>query len=80
MLNQIAVRCGTDLDAAKADALTQRTIERVQREGECFIGGAQWRGARIIRISVISEGTTEEDADRSVDAIVRAWRTERQAG
>jgi glutamate/tyrosine decarboxylase-like PLP-dependent enzyme len=79
VLNQVAVRCGTDLDGATADALTQRTIARVQREGECFLGGAVWGGRQIIRISVINALTTEADADRSADAILRAWRTEREA-
>lgn len=76
VLDQIAVRLGTDLDPAKADALTQRTIERVQREGECFVGGAHWRGRQIIRVSVISAPTTDADIDRSAEAIISAWRAE----
>lgn len=79
VLNQVAVRCGTDLDGATADALTQRAIARIQREGECFVGGAVWGGRQIIRISVINATTTEADADRSADAILRAWRAEREA-
>ena len=79
VLNQVAVRLGTDLDPAKADALTQRTIERVQREGECFVGGAHWRGRQIVRISVISSPTTDADIDRSAEAIISAWRNERGA-
>lgn len=79
VLNQIAVRLGTDLDPAKADALTQRTIERVQREGECFVGGANWHGRQIVRISVISAPTTDADIDRSAEAIIAAWRNERGA-
>jgi glutamate/tyrosine decarboxylase-like PLP-dependent enzyme len=79
VLNQVAVRLGPDLDGAVADALTDRTIARVQREGACFIGGANWRGRQIIRVSVMSAGTTEADIDRSADAILSAWRAERQA-
>jgi glutamate/tyrosine decarboxylase-like PLP-dependent enzyme len=79
VLNQVAVRLGTDLDPAKADALTQRTIERVQRESECFVGGAHWRGRQIVRISVISAPTTDADVDRSAEAIISAWRNERGA-
>jgi glutamate/tyrosine decarboxylase-like PLP-dependent enzyme len=77
VLNQVAVRLGTDLDGARADELTQRTIARVQREGECFVGGAVWRGRQIVRISVISAPTTDADIDRSADAIISAWRAER---
>lgn len=79
VLNQVAVRLGRGLDDAVSDALTQRTIERVQRDGECFIGGAEWHGRQIVRISVISAGTTEADVDRSADAIVNAWRSVRGA-
>ncbi len=76
VLNQVAVRLGADLEAGRADALTQRTIERVQREGECFIGGALWRGKQIVRVSVINARTTEADIDLSADAILTAWRAE----
>lgn len=79
VLNQVAVRFGTDLLGAQADALTDRTIARVQREGECFVGGANWRGRQIVRVSVISENTTDADIDRSAAAILSAWRAERHA-
>jgi glutamate/tyrosine decarboxylase-like PLP-dependent enzyme len=78
-LNQVAVRLGKDMDGAHSDALTQRTIARIQREGECFVGGAHWRGRQIIRISVIGASTTEADIDRSAEAILSAWRAERGA-
>lgn len=79
VLNQVAVRLGTDLEGAYADALTDRTIARVQRDGVCFVGGANWRGRQIIRVSVISENTTDEDIDRSAEAILTAWRAEKHA-
>jgi glutamate/tyrosine decarboxylase-like PLP-dependent enzyme len=79
VLNQVAVRLGTDMDGAAADALTDRTIARIQRDGVCFVGGANWRGRQIIRISVISANTTDADIDRSADAILSAWRAERHA-
>src|SRR5262249_17001435 len=79
VLNQIAVRLGRDMDGAQSDALTLKTIERIQREGECFVGGALWRGRQIIRISVIGLGTTEADVDRSAAAILSAWRAEKPA-
>jgi glutamate/tyrosine decarboxylase-like PLP-dependent enzyme len=76
-LNQVAVRFGRDLDTATGDALTERIIARIQREGECFLGGALWRGRQIMRVSVIGEATSEADIERSAAAILRAWRAER---
>jgi glutamate/tyrosine decarboxylase-like PLP-dependent enzyme len=79
VLNQVAIALGTDLDVAQADALTQRTIARIQKEGVCFVGGAHWRGRQIVRVSVISANTTDADVDASAEAILSAWRTERGA-
>jgi len=79
VLNQVAVRLGRDMDGAQSDALTERTIARVQRDGVCFIGGAQWRGRNIVRVSVIGADTTEADIDASAEAILAAWRAERGA-
>jgi glutamate/tyrosine decarboxylase-like PLP-dependent enzyme len=78
-LNQVAVRLGADLEPAVADALTHKTIARVQNEGVCFVGGASWRGRQIVRVSVISGGTSESDIDVSAEAIISAWRAERAA-
>ncbi len=74
VLNQVAVRLGADLDPDTADRLTRLAITRIQREGVCFAGGAQWRGTWIIRLSVIGFSTTEADIDRSAEAIIAAWR------
>ncbi|WP_239590803.1 pyridoxal phosphate-dependent decarboxylase family protein [Vitreimonas flagellata] len=80
VLNQVAVCLGPDMDVAKADELTARTIARIQNEGVIFVGGAVWRGRQIIRISVCSMNTTEADVAVSADAILSAWRAERDAG
>jgi hypothetical protein len=50
-------------------------IARVQEDGTCFAAGAQWKGLWIMRLSIISWATTEEDAHRSVAATISAWRT-----
>lgn len=69
VLNQVVVRFGDD------DALTRRVIDRIQVDGTCFAAGAEWNGQWIMRLSVTSWATSEEDADRSVGAIVSAWRS-----
>lgn len=73
-LNQVAVRFGSDLPVAEGDALTQAVIARLQADGTCFAGGAKWRGQSIMRLSVISWPTDDEDADAAVAAILCAWR------
>ncbi len=67
VLNQVLVGFGDD-------ARTDGVIERVQRSGECWMGGTTWRGQRLMRISVSSWRTTEDDVDRSVAAVVAAMR------
>ena len=73
LLNQAVLRFGADASADEGDRLTLATIARVQAQGECFVGGAQWRGRWVMRLSVIG-ATQQADALRSADAIVAAWR------
>ncbi len=73
-LNQIIVRFGAEGPHQRGDELTRAVIDRIQSDGICFAGGAMWRGQWIMRLSCISCATTERDADRSVEAIIDAWR------
>ncbi len=68
VLNQVLVRFSGDDDATNA------VIERTQRDGTCWLSGSTFRGEAVMRISVGGWQTTEEDADRSVDAIQAAFR------
>lgn len=77
VLNQVAVRLGTDLDINIADDLTREALARIVSDGVCYVGGAQWRGAWIMRLSVINYATTEADVDRAAEAIIRIWRAVR---
>ncbi len=73
VLNQVLVRCvPATREPADADAFVDATIDAVQRDGTCWLGGTTWKGARAIRISVSNWSTTEADIDRSADAILRA--------
>jgi glutamate/tyrosine decarboxylase-like PLP-dependent enzyme len=74
VLNQVIVRFGADEPPEKGDDLTRKTIEHIQADGTCFMSGACWRGMWVMRVSVISAATTEVDADRTVEAVRRAWR------
>jgi glutamate/tyrosine decarboxylase-like PLP-dependent enzyme len=67
VLNQVLVGFGDD-------ETTDAVIDRVQRDGTCWMGGTTWRGRRYMRISVSNHSTTEADVDRSVEAILRCWR------
>ena len=73
-LNQAVIRFGAAEPTARGDALTQRVIERIQADGICFASGAQWKGLWVMRLSVISWFTTDEQADRALAAIIAAWR------
>lgn len=65
VLNQVLVGFGDD-------DRTERVIANIQHEGTCWMGGTTWKGERLMRISVSNWTTTEEDVDRSVEAIRRA--------
>jgi glutamate/tyrosine decarboxylase-like PLP-dependent enzyme len=65
VLNQVLVRF-------ESDERTDQVIEAAQREGTCWMGGTNWRGMRLMRIAVSNWSTTEDDVDRSVNAILAA--------
>jgi glutamate/tyrosine decarboxylase-like PLP-dependent enzyme len=63
-LNQVLVSFG---DAET----TQRVIAGIQQDGTCWCGGTQWHGQTAMRISVSGWATTEEDVERSLEAMLR---------
>lgn len=65
VFNQVLVAC----DSAEQ---TTATLKQIQAGGVCWCGGSQWNGEPVIRISVCSHVTTEEDVMRSVQAFVDA--------
>jgi glutamate/tyrosine decarboxylase-like PLP-dependent enzyme len=67
VLNQVLVSFG---DAES----TNRVISRIQKDGTCWCGGTVWQGRTAMRISVSSWATTDEDVERSIDAMVRATK------
>ena len=67
VLNQVLVSFG-DPDT------TQRVIDRIQQGGTCWCGVTKWQGRVAMRISVCNWATTEDDVNRSLDAMLTAKR------
>ena len=65
VLNQVLVSFGEPAE-------TVRAISALQAEGTCWCGGTVWQGRTAMRISVSSWATTEDDVERSLEAIKRA--------
>lgn len=59
VFNQVLVQCATD-------EKTEEVLSSVQEMRTCWAGGSIWNGRKVIRISVCSWATTEEDIGRSV--------------
>ncbi len=70
-LNQVLVRF-EPTGGGDADAFTRLVVERVQRDGTCWLSGSVWKGLGVMRFSVSGQATTEADIDRSVAAIAAA--------
>ncbi|OGU28192.1 MAG: pyridoxal-dependent decarboxylase [Ignavibacteria bacterium GWA2_35_9] len=64
VVNQVLVSFG---DAER----TNKIISEIQKDGTCWCGGTIWQGKTAMRISVSSWATTEEDVERSLEAIIR---------
>lgn len=64
VLNQVLVSFG---DPAR----TQEVIAAIQRDGTCWAGATVWQGYTAMRISVSSWATTDEDVERSLEAMIR---------
>jgi hypothetical protein len=54
-------------------------IERVQRDGTCWLSGSTFRGKTVMRISIVGWQTTADDVERSASAILEAARAEAAA-
>ena len=67
VINQVLVSFG---DAE----ITRHVIAAIQAEGTCWAGGTVWQGHTAMRISVSSWATTDEDVERSLEAMIRMAR------
>lgn len=66
-LNQVTVSFG-DVE------MTRRVIAAIQQDGTCWCGPTVWRGRAAMRISVSSWATTEDDVERSLEAMISIAR------
>ena len=71
VLNQVLVAFG-------GPEKTQRVIAEIQKDGTCWCGGTEWQGRTAMRISVSSWATTDEDVERSLEAMVRIARAAKE--
>jgi threonine aldolase len=69
-LNQVLVSFG-------GDDRTRAVIAALQKDGTCWCGGTVWHGRAAMRISVSSWATTEEDVERSLEAMIRVAEREK---
>lgn len=65
VFNQIIVRCDSD-------EITERTLHRIQMLRECWLGGSMWFGKKVMRVSICSWATTENDVSISVQSFKKA--------
>ena len=65
VLNQVLVSFGSP-------EKTQRVIQDIQDDGTCWAGITGWQGRTAMRISISSWATTDEDVERSLQAMLRA--------
>jgi glutamate/tyrosine decarboxylase-like PLP-dependent enzyme len=71
VLNQVLVSFG--------DAETTRNvISDIQNDGTCWCGGTNWQGTTAMRISVSSWATTDDDVEKSLNAMLRVARGHRR--
>jgi glutamate/tyrosine decarboxylase-like PLP-dependent enzyme len=69
VLNQVIVRFAGD------DEVTNEVIERVQRDGTCWLSGSTFKGRAVMRVSIVGWQTTADDIERSAEAILEAARS-----
>ncbi|HET9077074.1 MAG TPA: pyridoxal-dependent decarboxylase [Acidimicrobiales bacterium] len=76
VLNQVVAAPGPGAGSgAPAPGNIGAFIAEVQRDGTCWCGPTVWHGRPAMRISVSSWATTDDDVDRSVEAMVAAGRS-----
>jgi len=55
-----------------SDERTQEVVRRMLADGTAWMSGSRWHGRAVLRISVSSWATTDDDVRRSIEALRRA--------
>lgn len=63
------------LVATDNDEETKQILAFLQNSGECWLGSSSWQGKTVMRVSICSWATTEEDINRTVRLFGTAKRT-----
>jgi glutamate/tyrosine decarboxylase-like PLP-dependent enzyme len=72
VFNQVIAQC-------ESDEMTEQVMNEIQNLRECWVGGSVWEGRKIIRISICSWQTTEDDVVRSVNSFVQAYKNVKES-
>ena len=65
VFNQVIVRCDSD-------KITEQVLRNIQILRECWLGGSMWSGKKVLRVSICSWATTENDITKSVKSFKKA--------
>lgn len=65
VFNQVLVKCNSD-------EITERVLHNVQMLRDCWLGGSTWFGRKVMRISICSWATTENDISIAVKSFEKA--------
>jgi glutamate/tyrosine decarboxylase-like PLP-dependent enzyme len=71
VFNQVIVACNSD-------EKTNDVMRHIQELRDCWVGGAEWFGQRVIRLSVCSWATTDEDIELTVNSFKQALQISNQ--
>ncbi len=69
VFNQVIVRCDTD-------DLTERVLKNIQELRDCWLGGSVWQNKKVMRVSICSWATTEDDIHLSIASFKKALELE----
>lgn len=69
VFNQVVVRCDSD-------KITEQVLSNIQMLRECWLGGSMWFGKKVMRVSICSWATTENDISKSVKSFEKAIKLE----
>ena len=65
VFNQVLVRCDSDV-------ITEQVLRNIQLFRECWLGGSVWFDKKVMRVSICSWATTQDDITTSVRSFEKA--------